>query len=260
MTRPRVYKTEAIVLRRVNLGEADSIFTLYTPNLGKIRAVAKGVRRPRSKLGGHLEPLTQSSLLIAQGRNLDIITQSQTIDSFLPLKASLYHAGCAIYMAELVDQFAPEHVESYASYRLLHQSLEWLCEARTCELVLRHFELHLLSLLGYQPELYECLHCRLPLKPGRNVFSALEGGVLCPDCGESLASLRPVSVDAVKAMRFLLASDRSTASRLRLTSELSQELEQLTRAYIHHILERDVKSTGFLDRVRKQQSAIRDTG
>jgi DNA repair protein RecO (recombination protein O) len=256
MTRPRVYKTEAIVLKRVNLGEADSIVTLYTPNLGKIRAVAKGARRSRSKLGGHLEPLTQSVMLVAQGRNLDIITQSQTVNGFLPLRGDLYHTGCAIYITELVDQFAAEQVENYPTYQLLLGALLWLCEARSCELVLRHFELHLLSLLGYRPELHECLDCRSALEPKKNLFSVSEGGLLCPDCAEAKASLRPVSVHAIKAMRFLLGSDQAAASRLRLTPELSQELEQLLRAYIRYLLERDVRSTGFLDRLRTQQGGL----
>ena len=148
MARPRVYKTEAIVLKRTDLGEADSIITLYTPNLGKIRAVAKGVRRPKSKLGGHLDLLTQSALLLAQGRNLDIITQSQTIESFLPLKSDLRHISCALYLAELVDQFTAEQVENHPIYELLHTNLLWLCRTRNCELVLRHFELQLLRHLG----------------------------------------------------------------------------------------------------------------
>ncbi|MEE8470647.1 MAG: DNA repair protein RecO, partial [Dehalococcoidia bacterium] len=171
MARPRVYKTEAIVLKKTNLGEADNIISLYTPDLGKIRAVAKGVRRPRSKLGGHIEPLTQSALLMAQGRNLDIITQSQTIESFLPLRTNLWQTCCAIYVAELVDQFTAEQVENYPVYRLLHHTLHWLCTARSSELVLRHFELNLLSHLGYRPELYLCPNCRSPLTPRQNLFS-----------------------------------------------------------------------------------------
>ena len=160
MPRPRVYKTEAIVLKQTELGEADSIVTVYTPNLGKIRAVARGVRRPRSKLGGHLDLLTQSSLLLAQGQNLDVVTQGQSIDGFLSIKGDLTHIGCAVYMAELVDQFTAEQVENYPVYRLLLSDLGWLGEARDFELVLRHFELQLLTHLGYQPELYDCLGCR----------------------------------------------------------------------------------------------------
>jgi DNA repair protein RecO (recombination protein O) len=256
MARPRVYKTEAIVLKRTNLGEADNIITFYTPNLGKIRAVAKGVRRPRSKLGGHLELLTQSSLLLAQGQNLDVITQSQTIESFLPLRSDLWRTSCAIYVAELADQFTVEQVENYPVYMLLQTTLLWLCEARSeahgNELVLRYFELHLLSHLGYQPELYQCLNCRSPLVPERNFFSASGGGVICPNCARKEQLVRPISADAIKVMRFLLKNDFTSASRLRVSPDLTRELEQLMRAYIRYLLERDVKSAGFLDRLREE--------
>jgi DNA repair protein RecO (recombination protein O) len=250
MARPRVYKTEAIVLKRTNLGEADSIITLFTPNLGKIRAVAKGVRRPKSKLGGHLDLLTQSSLLLAQGQNLDVITQSQTIENFLPLRSDLWRMSCAIYLVELVDRFIAEQVENYPVYRLLQTALLRLCEVQSNELVLRHFELHLLSYLGYQPELYQCLNCRAPLALGRNLFSVSGGGMVCPNCAKKEQLVRPISVDAIKVMRFLLKNDLGSASRLKTSAELSHELEQLMRQYIRYLLEQEVKSVEFLDRLR----------
>ncbi len=99
MPKPRTYQTEAIVIRKIKLGEADRILTLYTPQLGKIRAVAKGVRRPRSKLAGHLELLTHSLVSLARGRNLDTIIGSQTINSFLLLKSDLELGAYALYRA-----------------------------------------------------------------------------------------------------------------------------------------------------------------
>lgn len=255
MGRPRVYKTEAIVLKRINLGEADSIITLFTPNLGKIRAVAKGVRRPKSKLGGHLDLLTQSSLLLAQGQNLDVITQSQTIDSFLPLRSDLWRTSCAIYLIELIDQFTAEQVENYPVYRLLQTALLQLCEAQSNELILRYFELQLLSHLGYQPELYQCLNCRAPLALGKNLFSVSGGGVVCSNCGKKEQLVCPISVDAIKVMRFLVKNNISSASRLKTSTDLSHELEQLIRQYIRHILEREVKSVEFLDRLRLESTS-----
>ena len=247
MPRPRVYKTEAVVLKRSNLGEADSIVTLYTPNLGKIRAVAKGIRRPKSKLCGHLDLLTCSTLLIAQGQNLDVVTQCQSIECFPRVKSDLKRIGCALYMAELLDQFAAEQVENYPVYRLLNDDLLWLGEARNPDIVLRHFELQLLSHLGYQPELYYCLSCRSPLQQQRNLFSSSGGGVLCPDCSKVEPVAHPISVDALKVMRFLLESDQASARRLRMSGDLSQEVGQLTRSYIRYVLEREVRSLEFLD-------------
>jgi DNA repair protein RecO (recombination protein O) len=252
MSRPRVYKTEAIVLKRTNLGEADNIITLYTPNLGKIKAVAKGVRKPKSRLVGHLELLSRSNMLLAQGQNLDIITQSQIIESFRPLRDNLWRTGCAIYIAELIDQFTPEQVENYAVYRLVQSTLHWLCEARNNELVLRHFEIHLLSLMGYRPELYQCLTCRTDLRPQRNFFSARSGGTLCPDCARNEPLACPISVDALKTLRFLINNDHASASRLKIGADLSLELEQLLREYIRYVLEHEVKSVEFLDRLREE--------
>src|SRR6476469_7490501 len=94
---PRVYRAEAVVLRTRRLGDADRILTLFTPNLGKIDAVAKGVRKQTSRKAGHLEPRTLTSLLLAHGRSLDLVTDTQTIDSFLPLREDLERLARGLY-------------------------------------------------------------------------------------------------------------------------------------------------------------------
>jgi len=253
MTRPRVYKTEAIVLKHINLGEADRILTLYTPNYGKLRVAAKGVRKPKSRLGGHVELLTRSAMLLAQGRNLDIVTQSQTIDSFLPLRSDLWKTSCALYMAELVDSFTEEQDENYPLYRLFIDALHWL-ESADEGLTLRYFEIHLINYLGYRPQLLWCASCTGPLEPVTNFFSADVGGVLCPSCGHPDPFGRSISVNALKVMRFFQDSDFASASRVRLDRELSLELEHLMRYYLRYLLERDVKSVEFLDLLRQSRS------
>ena len=252
MTAPKVYKTEAIVLKRINMGEADKILTLYTPNLGKLSAIAKGVRRPKSKMGGHLELLTHSSLTLARGQNLDIITQSETVSNFLPLRGDLWRASLALYAAELVEQFTAEHVENYPVYRLLLDTLHRLCETRDGELTLRYFEINLLTHLGYKPELHQCLGCKSAIEPTANLFNPSGGGVLCPKCGEGEPLVQSISLNALKVMRFLQTNDYTRASRLRLNAELSRELESIMRHYIRHLLEREVKSAEFLDRLRRE--------
>ena len=254
MTTPKVYKTEAIVLKRMNLGEADRILTLYTPNLGKFKAIAKGVRRPKSRLGGHVELLSHSALMLARGRNLDIITQGEAISSFLPLRGDLWRASVAFYAAELVEQFTPERVENYPLYKLLLNTLHWLCEAQDGELALRYFELHLLTHLGYKPQLQQCLGCKTSLEPTTNFFSPSGGGVLCPQCRGEEPLARPISLNALKVMRFLQKSEYAKASRVRLNAELSRELEQTMRHYIRYLLEREVKSVEFLDRLRREDN------
>src|SRR4030042_6295189 len=136
MSKPRNYQSEAIVIKKTKLGEADRILTLYTPHLGKIQAVAKGGRRPKSKLAGHLELLTHSLVSLARGRNLDTITGRQTINSFLPLKNDLELTSYALYATDLVNQFTAEHIENRPLFQLLLETMHQLCQPGDNELVL----------------------------------------------------------------------------------------------------------------------------
>ena len=126
MRQQRSYPTESIILKHVDLGEADRILTLLTPYKGKIHAVAKGSRRVISKKAGHLELLYHSQLQIAQGRNLDIITQAEGIDSFLDLRKELWHMTCGFYLAELVERFIEEDIQHQDVYKLLLMALHVL--------------------------------------------------------------------------------------------------------------------------------------
>ncbi len=251
MSKPRNYQTEAIIIKKTKLGEADRILTLYTPHLGKIQAVAKGVRRPRSKMAGHLELLTHSLVSLARGRNLDTITGSQTINSFLPLKSNLELASCALYTIELVDQFTADHIENYPLFQSLLETMGYLCQAGNNELVLRYFELHLLNEVGYRPQLQRCVSCQATLEPTINSFCSAAGGILCPNCRQSQPLTYPLSVNALKVLRLLQGSDHDIISRLKMNPKLSHELEEVMRGYLKYLLEREVKSVAWLDTLRK---------
>ena len=252
MSKPRTYQTEAVVIKKTKLGEADRILTLYTPHLGKTQAVAKGVRRPRSKLAGHLELLTHSQVSLARGRNLDTVIGSQTINSFLPLKSELMLSSYALYVTELVNQFTADHIGNYPLFQLLVETMHRLCQGSDNELILRYFELHLLNEVGYRPQLQQCVSCRSLLKQTTNSFCPSVGGMLCPDCSQNQPLTYPVSVNALKVLRLLQDNDYNTASRLSINSELSHELERVMRGYLKYLLERDVKSAIWLDTLKKQ--------
>lgn len=265
MSKPRNYQTEAIIIKKTKLGEADRILTLYTPHLGKIQAVAKGIRRPRSKLAGHLELLTHSLVSLARGRNLDTITGSQTINSFLPLKNDLQLTSYALYTTELISQFTADHIENHPLFQLLLETMHHLCQGSDNELVLRYFELQLLNKVGYRPQLHHCVSCRSTLEPTINSFCSSAGGTLCPSCRQSLASggqglasggqsqplTYPLSVNALKVLRLLQSSDYTTASKLKINQELSRQLEEVMRGYIRYLLEREIKSAAWLDTLNR---------
>ncbi len=252
MTKPRNYQTEAIIIKKTKLREADNILTLYTPDFGKIQGIARGVRRTKAKLAGHLELLTHSQVSLARGRNLDTIIGSQTINSFLPLKSDLWLTSYALYLIELVNQFTADHVENHPLFQLLLETMHNLCRPDSKELTLRYFELHLLNQVGYRPQLQQCVACRSPLEPVTNSFSPSAGGILCPDCSHHQPLTYPLSVNALKVLRLLQSSDYSTINKLKMNPQLSQELEVVVRNYLQYLLEREIKSATWLDTLKEQ--------
>lgn len=252
MGAPRNYQTEAIVIKQSKFGEIDKLLAIYTPEFGKLRVLAKGACRPGSKLGGNVEPLTYSLLMLARGRNLDIVTQSQTIHGFPDLKSDLWLAAYGLYILELVDSFTMEDGANRPVFDLLLNALHWLSQADSKEIVLRYFELQLLHYLGYRPELYRCVKCISPLKPVPNFFSSGQGGILCPDCNEGDFPSRSLSVDALKILRLWQNCDYATARRVKARSELSSELEQVLQGYIGYLLQRELKSIAWLKELREK--------
>ena len=249
MAAPRVYRTEAVVLRQRGLGEADKICVLFTPGLGRIEAVAKGVRRPRSRLAGHLEPLSRSSLLLARGRSLDIITQAQALDAHAALREDIDRLSRGLYVAELVDRFTDAAPDATGLYHLLVETLERVEAAPGIDLAVRWFEMQLLADQGYQPHLERCVRCDAALTPDGNGFAAALGGVLCPDCAARSAS-RPLSARAFRLLRYLQREPFRNVARVRVETGLSRELEMHLREAVHVALDRDVKAAGFVDAVR----------
>lgn len=174
------YKTSGIVLGRHNLGEADRIITFMTSDRGKLRAVAKGVRRPLSRQAGHLEPFGEVELMLAEGRNLDIITSARLKAYPAGLTGDYERLQMAYLMARMVERLSGDDQAAPGVYRLLMASLTALERrgvSRTLELF---FKLQLLAQLGYRPQLELCGGCGRELAEG--YLSPEQGGLLCRDC------------------------------------------------------------------------------
>lgn len=256
MRAQRIYTTEVVILRTRRMGEADSVLTLFSADRGKFDAVARGVRKPTSRKAGHLEPLTHSSLLLAHGTNLDIITQAQTIHAFLPMRESLHGVGAGLYTAELVDRFMMEREESYTVFRLLVETLKRISDGGdTIDLALRYFEARLLAEAGFRPQLNNCVTCGEPLRPVVNHFSVTGGGAVCPACRPAGSGLPPISVNAVKVLRLMLRASFADVARLRLDEELMQEMESLLRLAVQRQLEREPRSLQFLRELKRPYAA-----
>jgi DNA repair protein RecO (recombination protein O) len=260
--RPRLSKTEAIVLKQLPMGEADRILTLFTPDWGKVRALSRGVRRPRSRLAGHLEPLVYTRVMLARGRNLAVVAGAETLRGFSLLRGDLEGTARALVCAELVDAFCPEEQAHPAVFALLLEALDWL-EAGEGDRFLRYFELNLLQHLGYMPELHRCVTCQAPVLPDQHAFSPRLGGVVCFSCvgrglhggppGGAPGPVSPLSLNGLKVLRHLQSHSYQEAMGLHLKPPLLGELERIMGSYISSLLERQRRAPAFLEELRSHR-------
>lgn len=249
---PRSQRVEAIVLKHSDFGEADRLLTLYTRELGKVRAIAKGARKARSRKAGHIEPFTRVSLLLAQGRSLHIVSQAEAQDNHAALHEDLVALGYASYVVELLDKFTYDEDEHRGLYRLLRDTLPRLNHGTDVEVAVRYYEVRLLDLLGFRPELHHCLNCKREIQAEDQFFSTQQGGVLCPNCGRDVPPAHPISMLALKYLRHFQRSTYPQASRVKIDERVRLELETLMNHYLTYLLERSLNSPRFLRRMRNE--------
>jgi DNA repair protein RecO (recombination protein O) len=246
----RLYRCDVIVLSRMDFGEADRILTLYSREHGKLRAIAKGARRPLSRIGPHLEYFNQAHLMLARGRELDVVTSAETADAHLPIRDNIDAFGHASHMVEILDRLTQDRQENGAVFDLLARSLRLLAEGVDPFHVTRHYELALLALLGFRPELYRCVECREALEQAPHQFVVDMGGFLCPRCRGRETGARIVGVDAQKYLRALDRGGLAATVRIRIGEALRAELEGFITAYLRHVAERDLGSLRVLRELR----------
>jgi DNA repair protein RecO (recombination protein O) len=195
-----LYREHGVVLRTIRLGEADRIVSMVTEGHGKVRAVVKGVRKTKSKFGSRLEPMSHVALQLYQGRELDIVTQAETVDHFRAIREDLDRLNRATSMLEVVDQVAQEREPSPRLYQMLVGGLRALA-ARDAPLLVPAFFWKLLALEGSQPLLDQCARCGA--LDDLVAFDLGQGGVLCRSCRQGV----PVSADALALVRRILGGD-----------------------------------------------------
>jgi DNA repair protein RecO (recombination protein O) len=250
-TKFRSFRVDAVVLRHSDYGEADRLLTLYTRQLGKTRAIAKGARKIASRKAGHIEPFTHVKLQLAKGRDTLIVTQADTVDAYLPLRDDLILTSQASYVLELLDRFTYEdETENSAIFRLLTDTLSRLASQLDPWLVIRYYEIRLLDHLGFRPQLFVCANCGREIKPEDQYFSFSAGGVICPRCGRGLPNVKPITVDMLKYLRHFQRSSYVDASRARPSPEVQQEAESLMQGYFTYLLERELNTPGFLKKIK----------
>ena len=252
MREPRSYRTQAIVLGHIEYGEADRIIRLFTAEKGKITAIAKGIRKIRSRKAGHLEPFTRVSLFLAKGRDLDIITQAETLDPYIGLREDLERVALASYVVEVIDRFTYEEGQNVGMFQLLANTLSRLETQQNAETVVHYYETRLLDLLGFRPQLFECVACGNVIREEDQFFSPLTGGILCPKCGSVQADAWPVQKDILRYWRHLQRSKWRQVESVVIPEMIEAGLSELIQRYLTYLLERKLNSPEFLREVRKK--------
>jgi DNA repair protein RecO (recombination protein O) len=228
------FRDEGIVLRTMRLGEADRIITIITPEHGKVRAVAKGVRKTKSKLGGRLDLLTHVSLMCWKGRELDVITQAEVIEMFRPIREDLDKMPVAFTMLEAVDQVAVERHPMPDLFKMLVGALTTLAGDGGAVL-LGAFLWKLLALEGVSPVVDQCTACGEPAE--LVAFDQALGGFLCRSCRSGQA----VSPESVSLIRQILGGQLRQALAAP-TSRATAEVERLATIAVEYHLDRRLRS------------------
>ncbi len=251
-SRPRTYTVDAVVVRASDFGEADRLITLLTPFAGLIRAVARGARKPKSRLGGNVDLLRHIRVSVAEGRSLHSVSQAQSITSLRGLHSGLEKMSTGLYMAELAERFSVEGGSNPALYNHLVDTLRSLDTEPIHPLLPRWFEMQLLRLNGFLPAIVQCVDCGAQLEPEDHVFSPERGGLVCPDCRATESDvLLPASLNCIKLLRHMSRSRWEGVQPLSAGEDESRQVGRILKEHIHFVLDRNVRSTAFMDEVTR---------
>jgi DNA repair protein RecO (recombination protein O) len=244
-----ILKTKAIVLRARNYSEADQLLTLYTEKAGKLTAIVKGVKKPKSKLRGGVQVFSHTNIALFLGKSLATVTQAEPIDTFSPLREDLLRMSYAAYLAEFFDVITPEGEQDIRLFTLFLIGLH-LLSLDDPWLVARVMEIRLLTELGYQLQLANCVNCGQKVSLGI-LFAPESGGVICPDCsGEKLGNgIIKISGETIVLLYQFMEMELSKINRLRISAKAKKEIEEILDLHITACLGKKLKSKDFLNSI-----------
>lgn len=249
-----VYKAEAIVLRRANLGEADRLVTLFARDQGKLTAVAKGARKPKSRFAGRLELFTHLRVLLAVGRTLDVVSQVEVLEPFAPVRTDLGRLGYASLAAELTDRATADREPAPEVFRALRAALGLIRDGDP-EVAALWYAARVLVLTGYRPVVGRCQVCRRNIA-GASVFSHALGGTLCDADRHRDPDAAPVSAAAARAIGFLLQAAPEVLPRLTMDRRLRGDVGGLLQRYLEYRLEVRLRSPGVIQRLARPEPTV----
>jgi DNA repair protein RecO (recombination protein O) len=219
------YQVKGIILKKQDYRESDRLFIIYTDELGKIEAVAKGVKKIKSKMAGHLDLFFEIDFMVALGKTYYQIAGADIRKNFNNMKKDLAKTVLGSFCLEIVDNFVKPGHPDYKIYRLLREFLNVLNNSDKKNFLenyalLKFFIIKLMSLLGWEPELYNCLKCKNKIMPNGNFFDAGRGGLVCGKCGRDGF---PISAAGIKILRFVLKKESGDFTAIKISKKQLKE-------------------------------------
>lgn len=254
-----LYRTDAIVLGHRNIGEADRVLTLFSPAKGKIHAVARGVRRPHNRLLGGTQIFTFSNFLIMESRTIDSISQCEIKESFHKIRANLERMAYGLYFAEMLRASTPEEDKNRDLFNFFLKTLYFLQEWNDLELLSRIYEIKLMAIQGFAPEVFRCVSCGEKLSE-RMRFSSSLGGVLCFRCLKDDVKAVDISYEAVRALRYFIKKPYRELISLDLREDVKKQLKNASHPFILHHLDRKLKTLEFINDINRLKAPTGPTG
>ncbi|BBB47347.1 DNA repair protein RecO [Pelolinea submarina] len=248
----RIRKVEAVVIAHKEYGEADRFVRIFTLQYGKLNTLAKGVRKMQSRKAAHLEPFTHAALVLAHGQTFWIITQAETVSAFPAIREDLDKTTDASYIMELVDKISTEGQAEPALFRLALESLKRINDNNDTYNIMRYFELRFLDIAGFRPELQHCVACKKEIQPEDQYFSPLQGGILCPQCGQMDNKAIAANQDTLRYLRHFQRSNYKSIENIQVPPKVRITLQRILGAYLASVLEWQLKTPAFQKQIRDE--------
>ena len=239
------YRTKGFILKKVDSGEADRIFTIFTKEFGKLEILAKAIRKIGSKLRGGMEIFYLSDIEFIQGKTHKTLTDAILIENFLNLRKDLKKLKIAFDISEIVDSLIRGEERDEKIWELLKETLERLnkisLSIKECWLIYYYFLWNFLSILGFKPQLNSCSICQKKLLPQDLYFSFEEGGVICQNCSKKIKEKKKISPGTVKILRLILEKNFDFLKKLKVEKEQQKEIREISENYLSRIKESQAK-------------------
>jgi DNA repair protein RecO (recombination protein O) len=240
---------EAVIISHKDFGEADRLVTLFSREVGKIRGMAKGVRKMGSRKAAYLEPFMHSRVVLAKGKTFWILTQADGIKQYVSIPESLEKTGRAAYVVELAERFTVEEEPSPQLFNLIIDTLDRIDASADTFAPTLFFELCILDHAGFRPDLTDCVGCGRAITAQDQFFAAEQGGVVCPRCGGLYQHMRRISMDALRYLRHFQRNDFSALMGIDVPQVVRQEILSVMGDYLSRIVERRLNAPEFMRQI-----------